>query len=53
MRMKVQRDPHKRSWEHDESETHNHRFEDEAAGDEYLGFDVSMDITTGNEQGVQ
>ena len=40
-------------WEHDESETHNHHFEDKVAGDEYLGLDESMDITTANEQGVQ
>ena len=39
--------------EHDESETHNQHLEDEVAGDEYLGLDESMDITTVNEQGVQ
>ena len=41
------------SWEHDESETHNQHLEDKVAGDEYLGLDESMDITTVNEQGVQ
>ena len=41
------------NWEHDESETHNQRSEDKVAGDEYLGLDESMDITTVNEQGVQ
>ena len=39
--------------EHDESETHNQRSEDRAGGDDYLGLDESMDITTVNEQGVQ
>ena len=41
------------NWEHDESETHNQRSEDRAGGDDYLGLDESMDITTVNEQGVQ
>ena len=41
------------NWEHDESETHNQLLEDKVAGDEYLGLDESMDITTLNEQGVQ
>ena len=40
-------------WEHNESETHNQRLEDKVAGDEYLGLDESMVITTVNEQGVQ
>ena len=40
-------------WEHDEWETHNQHLEDKVAGDEYLGLDESMDITTVNEQGVQ
>ena len=40
------------SWEHDESETQNQHLEDKVAGDEYLGLDESMDITTVNEQGV-
>ena len=40
------------NWEHDESETHNQHLEDKVAGDEYLGFDESMDIATVNEQGV-
>ena len=35
------------------SETHNQRLEDKVAGDGYLGFDESMDITAVNEQGVQ
>ena len=39
--------------EHDESETHNQHLEDKVAGDESLGLDESMDITTVNEQGVQ
>ena len=39
--------------EHDESETHNQHLGDKVAGDEYLGFDESMDITTVNEQGLQ
>ena len=41
------------NWEHVESETHNWRLEDKVAGDEYLGLDESMDITTVTEQGVQ
>ena len=41
------------NWEHDESQTHNQHLEDKGAGDEYLGLDESMDITTVNEQGVQ
>ena len=41
------------NWEHVESETHNRNLEDNVAGDEYLGLDESMDITTVNEQGVQ
>ena len=41
------------NWEHDESEMHNQHLEDKVAGDEYLGLDESMDITTVNEQGVQ
>ena len=41
------------NWEHDESETHNHRLGDQVARDEYLGLDESMDVTTVNEQGVQ
>ena len=41
------------NWEHVESETHNHRLGDKVAGDEYVGLDESMDITTVNEQGVQ
>ena len=36
-----------------ESETHNQRLEDRAAGDGYLGLDESMDITTVKEPGVQ
>ena len=36
-----------------ESETHNQHVEDKVAGDEYLGLDESVDITTVNEQGVQ
>ena len=38
---------------HNESETHSHRLEDKVAGDEYLGLDESVDITTVDEQGVQ
>ena len=41
------------NWEHDKSETHNQHLEDKVAGDEHLGFDESMDITTVNKQGVQ
>ena len=41
------------NWEHDESETHNQHLEDKVVGDEFLGVDESMDITTENEQGVQ
>ena len=41
------------NWEHDESETHKQHLGDKVAGDEYLGLDESMDITTVNEQGAQ
>ena len=41
------------NWEHDKSETHNQHLEAKVAGDEYLGLDESMDITTVNEQGVR
>ena len=41
------------NWEHDESETHNQHLEDKVAGDEHLGLDESMEITTANEQCVQ
>ena len=37
------------NWKHDESETHNQHLEDKVAGDEYLGLDGNMDITTVNE----
>ena len=40
-------------WEHDESETQNKHLEDKVVGDEYLGLNESMDITTVNEQGVR
>ena len=66
MQMEVQRPSHKQAegkssdgrmfignWEHDESETHNQHLEDKVAGDEHLGLDESMDITTVNEQGVR
>ena len=65
MQVKVQRHSHKRreespdgrmfigNREYVESETHNQRLEDKVAGDGYLGWEESMDITTVNEYGVQ
>ena len=41
------------NWEHDVFETHKQHLEDKVAGDEYLGFDESMNITTVNGQGAQ
>ena len=65
MQMKVQRPSHKRrrsssdgrtfigTWEHGDPEVHNQHLEDTVAGDDYLGLDESMDITTVDDQGVQ
>ena len=41
------------NWKLGESEAHNQHLEDNVAGDEYMGLDESMDITTVNEQCVQ